>query len=82
MSARPLLLIMPAATDQSSSLLWLKSIATDFVKNRNLEHIDLFNILHNVIANLEQIDIFNDWELIDIVVGELLHSILQNTTQY
>jgi hypothetical protein len=59
-SARPLLLVMSIASDQSTSLLWLRPIATDFVKNGNLEHIDLFNILHNVIANLEQIDIFND----------------------
>jgi hypothetical protein len=51
---------MSIASDQSTSLLWLRPIATDFVKNGNLEHIDLFNILHNVIANLEQIDIFND----------------------
>jgi hypothetical protein len=42
------------------SLLRLRPITTNFVKNRNLEHIDLFNILHNVIVNLEQIDIFND----------------------
>jgi hypothetical protein len=35
-------------------------VATDFAKYRNLQHIDLVNILHNVIANLEQIDIFND----------------------
>jgi hypothetical protein len=40
--------------------MWLSPIATDFVKNKNLEHIDLFNILYNMIANLEQIDIFND----------------------
>jgi hypothetical protein len=54
MSAYPSLLIMPVSTDQIPSLLI-----------RNLEHIDLFNILHNVIANLEYIDIFNDWEQID-----------------
>jgi hypothetical protein len=60
MSTRPSLLIMPIATDQSMSLLWLRPIAIDFLKNRNLEHIDLFNILHNVISNLEQIDIFNN----------------------
>jgi hypothetical protein len=59
-SARPLLLVMSIASDQSPSLLWLRPIATDFVKNGNLEHIDLFNILHNVIPNLERIDIFND----------------------
>jgi hypothetical protein len=38
----------------------VKPVATDLIKNMNLEHIDLFNILHNVIANLEQIDIFNN----------------------
>jgi hypothetical protein len=59
-SAHPLLLIIPIVTDQRSWLLWLRPIATNFVKNRNLEHIDLFNILYNVIENLEQIDIFND----------------------
>jgi hypothetical protein len=58
--ARPSLLIMHVATDQSPSLLWLSPVATDLIKNMNLEHIDLFNILHNVIANLEQIDIFNN----------------------
>jgi hypothetical protein len=51
MSAHPSLLMMSVATDQSPSLLWLRPIVTDFLKNRNLEHIDLFNILHNVIAN-------------------------------
>jgi hypothetical protein len=65
MSACPSLLIIPVAIDHCPSLLWLSLVATDFVKNRNLEHIDLFNILHNVIANLEQIDIFNDLEQID-----------------
>jgi hypothetical protein len=39
------------ATDQSPSLLWLRPVTTDFLKNKNLEHIDLFNILHNVMAN-------------------------------
>jgi hypothetical protein len=53
MLAHPSLLIMSVATDQSLLLLWLRPIPIDFVKNRNLEHIDLFNILHNVIANLE-----------------------------
>jgi hypothetical protein len=40
---------MPIATDQSPSLLCLRPITTNFLKNRDLEHIDLFNILHNMI---------------------------------
>jgi hypothetical protein len=59
-SACPLLLIISVTTDQCPSLLWLRPVTTDFVKKRNLEHIDLFNTLHNVTINLEQIDIFND----------------------
>jgi hypothetical protein len=50
---------MPIATDQSMSLLWLRSIATDFFKNRDLEQIYLFNILRNMIAN--------DWEAIGLL---------------
>jgi hypothetical protein len=42
---------MAVAIDQSTSLLWLRPITIDFLMNRDLEHIDLFNILHNMIAN-------------------------------
>jgi hypothetical protein len=42
---------MAIATDQSTSLLWLRPITIDFLMNRDLEHINLFNILHNMIAN-------------------------------
>jgi hypothetical protein len=41
---------VPIATNQSASLLWLRPIATDILKNRDLEQIDIFNILHNMIA--------------------------------
>jgi hypothetical protein len=34
MSAHALLLIMPIATDQSSLLLWLRPVATDFLKEQ------------------------------------------------
>jgi hypothetical protein len=42
---------MPIATDQCPSLVWLRLVAINFLKNRELEQIDLFNILHNMIAN-------------------------------
>jgi hypothetical protein len=81
MSARPSLLIMPVATDQRLSLLWLRPVTTNFVKNRNLEHVDLFNILHNVIPNLEEIDskFRTNGELIEVIIRELIYSILHNT---
>jgi hypothetical protein len=41
---------MLVATDQIPSLLWLRPITTNFLK-RDLEQIDLFNILHNIIEN-------------------------------
>jgi hypothetical protein len=41
---------MAVTTDQSSSLLWLRPITTNFLKNKDLEQIDLFNILYNMIV--------------------------------
>jgi hypothetical protein len=42
---------MPIATNQGTSLLWLRPVATDFFKEQSLEQIDPFNILHNMIEN-------------------------------
>jgi hypothetical protein len=38
-------------TDQCPSLLWLRPVTTHFLTNRYLEQINLFNMLHDMIAN-------------------------------